>query len=68
MATDKTIERVTDELHSALDRMQTDLRRVEILAAALSAFGRPVPDYEPAFQHLHRRQLSGYELGAASGE
>jgi hypothetical protein len=43
--------------------MHADLDRVEILAAALSAFSRPVPDYEPHFRHLDHMTLSAHELG-----
>ena len=68
MATDEALDRVKCELNRTLDRMHVDLRRVEILSAALGAFGRPVPDYEPAFQHLNRQQLSAYELSEALGD
>ena len=40
-------ERIKRKLDDALDNMRGDLDRVELLAAALSAFSRPVPDYEP---------------------
>jgi hypothetical protein len=53
-------------LDDALDNMRGDLDRVELLAAALSAFSRPVPDYEPRFHHLHRAELSVKELGKAA--
>lgn len=61
MATD----RVRHELHRAIDRMRNDLTRVEILTAALSAFSRPIPEYEPAFQHMSR-ELGAYELNRQS--
>lgn len=68
MVTDTAMDQVKRDLHRALDRMHSDLSRVEILSAALGAFSQPVPDYEPAFQHLHRfqhlhnRQLTEHEL------
>jgi hypothetical protein len=50
-------------LHRALDHMRVDLDRIEILAAALSAFSRRVPDYEPCFRHLRHLTLTAHELG-----
>ena len=47
MRTETAIDRVKRDLHRALDNMRADLDRIEILAAALSAFSKPVPDYEP---------------------
>lgn len=55
-------ERIKRKLDDALDNMRGDLERVELLAAALCAFSRPVPDYEPRFRHLHRAELSVKEL------
>jgi hypothetical protein len=51
MATD----RVTRELHRALDDTRADLDRVEIWSAGLHAFCRPIPEYQPSFQHLNSR-------------
>jgi hypothetical protein len=48
-----------DDLHRATEQMRTDLLRVEILTAALSAFSRPIPDYEPTFHHLGNRVMMG---------
>jgi hypothetical protein len=56
-------DRLKRELHRTIDHLRGDLNRVEILTAALSAFSRPVPDYEPAFRHLHRTPLSAFEIG-----
>jgi hypothetical protein len=63
MRTETAIDRVKRDLHGALDNMRADLDRVELLAAALSVFSRPIPDYEPRFLHLHRVPLSAHELG-----
>lgn len=55
MASDKLqehLQRVVENLHAELDR-------VELLAAAIGAFSRPVPDYEPVFRHLSPAE---YEL------
>jgi len=42
--------------------MRADLDRIEILMAALSAFSRPVPDYEPCFRNMHHLMLTAHEL------
>lgn len=62
MAAEKATDQVKDDLHRAMDHMRVDLTRVEILTAALSAFSRPVPDYEPVFRHLHHVSLSAHEM------
>ncbi len=51
------------ELHRLFDNIRGDLDRIEILTAALNAFSRPVPDYEPRFRHLRQSALTAYELG-----
>jgi hypothetical protein len=64
MPTEKAIDRVRRELYRVLNHMHADLDRIEILAAALGAFDRPVPDYEPGFQHMRQNQtLTAHELG-----
>lgn len=63
MVTETAIDQVRCELHRALDRMQGDLYRIEILSAALGVFARPVPDYEPVFRHLAQEQLTEHEIG-----
>jgi hypothetical protein len=63
MGTETAIDRVKRDLHGALDTMRTELDRVELLAAALSVFSRPIPDYEPRFRHLPSVPLSAHELG-----
>jgi hypothetical protein len=63
MKTNSALERVTRELHRVLDRMRTDLDRIEILAEAMNAFGRPVPDYEPGFRHLKNLTLGAHQIG-----
>jgi hypothetical protein len=59
-------ESMQRELDSAMAALRADLDRVELLTAALSAFSRPVPDYEPSFRHARRSELSAHELGAAA--
>ena len=63
MGTETAIDRVKRDLHGALDTMRTELDRVELLAAALSVFSRPIPDYEPRFRHMPSVPLSAHELG-----
>jgi hypothetical protein len=69
MLTEMDPENATDclkrELSRAIDRLRDDLDRVELLTAALAAFYRPVPDYEPMFRHTHRMSLAAHELGSA---
>ena len=61
--TEMPIDRVRRELHRVLATTRADLDRVELLAAALGAFCRPIPEYEPSFRHLHQVKLSAHELG-----
>lgn len=65
MTTDVATEQIKEELHRAIDRLRVDLTRIEILSAALMAFARPVPDYEPAFRHMQKATRGVYELGQA---
>jgi hypothetical protein len=62
MAPENPTDRLKRELSRAVETLKADLDRVELLTAALSAFHRPVPDYEPTFQHTHRMRLSAHEL------
>jgi hypothetical protein len=63
MRTETAIERLRRDLHRVLDNMRADLNRIEILTAALSAFGRPVPAYEPGFRHLRNLTLGVHKIG-----
>jgi hypothetical protein len=40
-------EEITRNLQEAIDELRLDLVRVELWAAALNGFQRPVPTYEP---------------------
>ena len=62
MKSDTAIDRMKRELHRALDHRRTDLDRIEILTAAMSAFGKPVPEYEPQFQHMYELGLTRHEI------
>ena len=57
------MDRMKQELHRTIDSLRYDLTRVEILTAALAAFARPVPEYEPAFRHMHKVTRGVHELG-----
>jgi hypothetical protein len=59
-------DRVKSEINRALDNMRAEIDRIEILTAALAAFARPVPDYEPGFQHLRHVTAYAQELGQAT--
>jgi len=64
MKSKMAIDRVRRDLHRVLDHMRADLDRVELLAAAVGAFSRPVPDYDRDFRHLvDHMTLSAHELG-----
>jgi hypothetical protein len=64
MTTDTAIDRVKSELNRAFEKTRIELDRIELLAAGLAAFNKPVPDYEPRFQHLQRRGLAARELSS----
>jgi hypothetical protein len=43
---------IVRNLIEALERLRTDLDRMELWAAALDRFQRPIPDYHPTDQRL----------------
>jgi hypothetical protein len=43
---------IVRNLIEALERLRTDLDRIELWAAALDRFQHPVPGYDPGEQHL----------------
>lgn len=55
-------ERIKREMHRALDAIDTQLARLEILTAAMVAFSRPIPDYDLAFQHQRHLNASATVL------
>ena len=55
-------DRIKREMSRALDRMRIELDRIEILATALAAFTKPVPEYEPSFQHLRYGSATAFEI------
>jgi hypothetical protein len=62
MATDVVFERVKNELKRSFEKTRAELDRIELLAAGLAAFTKPIPDYEPRFQHLGRTVMGAREL------
>jgi hypothetical protein len=61
------MERLKGDLGGALHNVRAELERVEILAAALYGFSKPIPDYEPTFQHVAPGQLNRHEIHARNG-
>ena len=66
MGKDTATDRMQRELDRAMGALRADLDRVELLTAALSAFSRPVPEYEPSFRHVRRMELEAHELCESS--
>jgi hypothetical protein len=56
------VERLKREIHRALDSVDAQLARLEILTAALAAFSRPIPDYDLSFQHQRHLTASATVL------
>lgn len=52
------------ELHIAVERIRAELDKIDILSAAMAAFSKPVPDYEPGFRHLRHVTASALELNS----
>ena len=61
-------DKITRQLHEAIDRLRADLTKVEIWADALDVFARPIPDYYPP-KDLNRLllPLSRDEASAPTG-
>ena len=62
MAAEGVMDRMQRELVRAVEDLRTDIDRVELLTAALSAFNRPIPDYELSFHHMAQPDLGAFEL------
>lgn len=58
-------DRSKRELQCAVERIRTELDKIEILSAAMAAFSKPVLDYEPGFRHLRHVTASALELNSA---
>lgn len=55
-------DRLKRELQRAIEHIRVELDKIEVLSAALAAFSKPVPDYEPGFRHLRHVTASVLEL------
>ena len=62
MRKDSAPEQLRQDLTRLFDSIRGDLDRVELISAALGAFNRPVPDYEPRFVHLQHALVNVREL------
>ena len=63
--TDSGPDRLKRELLRAVERIRTELDKIDILSAAMAAFSKPVPQYEPGFRHLRHVTASALELNSA---
>jgi len=59
------VERLKCEMHRALDAIDSQLAKLEILTAAMAAFSRPVPDYDSGFHHQRHLTASATVLRSA---
>lgn len=55
-------EGLRHEMHRAVERIGLELEKMEILAAAMAAFSRPVPEYDHNFQHQRHLTASATVL------
>mgnify|MGYP001799933075 CR=1 FL=1 len=55
-------DRIKRNMCRTLDSMRLELDRIEILATAMAAFAKPVPAYEPGFQHLRYASATSFEI------
>ena len=60
--TSKTGDRLKRELQRCVERIRTELDKIEILSVAMTAFSMPVPDYEPKFRHLQHVTSGAHEF------
>lgn len=59
-------DRLKRELQRAVERIRTELDKIDILSAAMAAFAKPVPEYEPGFRHMRHVTASVLELNSRS--
>jgi hypothetical protein len=60
--TEAAMEKMSHEIFRTVESVRAELDRIEILTAALDAFSKPIPDYEPGFQHLRHLTSSVSEV------
>lgn len=68
MEAEGAMDRMQRELVRAVEDLRADIDRVELLAAALSAFNRPIPEYEPSFRHMAQSNLGAYQMSGTAGD
>jgi hypothetical protein len=56
-----------DRLRKATEALAKDATRVELLAAILTGWAKPVPDYRPDDRHRLKSARSGSGMAAESG-
>jgi hypothetical protein len=56
-----------ERLRKATEALARDATRVELLAAILSGWAKPVPDYRPDDRHRIKSARSGSGMAAESG-
>ena len=56
-AADPARDKITHQLQEAIDRLRTDLVRVEMWANALDVFAHPIPEYDPSAEGLGRHLM-----------
>lgn len=57
-------DRLKRELQRAVERIRVELDKIDILSAAMAAFNKPVPEYEPGFRHMRHVTASALELNS----
>jgi hypothetical protein len=62
--TDTAGDRLKRELQRAVERIRTELDKIDLLSGAMAAFAKPVPDYEPGFRHMRHVTASVLELNS----
>lgn len=55
-------EGLRHEMHRVVERIGRELEKLEILAAAMAAFSRPVPEYDHNFRHQRHPTASATVL------
>lgn len=64
-AADPARDKIAHQLQEAIDRLRTDLVRVEMWANALDVFAHPIPGYDPSAEGLGRHLMPSQRAKAA---
>jgi len=57
-------EKIAHQLQDAIDRLRTDLVRVEMWANAMDVFAHPIPEYDASAEGLARHLMPSQRKGA----